>query len=145
MNHLVARLTGPSATLGTVVSAVGCVACFPALASIGAAIGLGFLAQWEGVFVRVLIPVFAASALLANALGWFRHHRWWRSGLGMLGPMLVLLARYPFWHEAWRNVVLYAGLLLMLGVAAWELVSPAVRRCAVGSRRLSPSARKAQP
>lgn len=145
MKNLITHVTGKSATLGTVVSAMGCVACFPALASIGAAIGLGVLAQWEGLFVRVLIPLFALVTLLANAFGWFNHRQWWRSALGMLGPVLVLLARYPFWHEGWRNAVLYAGLILMLGVAIWDLASPAARRCAARLHRLSPTARRVQP
>lgn len=34
--------------LGSIVSAMGCGACFPALASLGSAIGLGFLSQYEG-------------------------------------------------------------------------------------------------
>ncbi|WP_456297768.1 hypothetical protein [Candidimonas nitroreducens] len=48
---------------------MGCAACFPALASLGAAIGLGILSRWERLFVTILIPAFAALALLANALG----------------------------------------------------------------------------
>ena len=43
--------------------------CFPALASLGAAIGLGVLSPFEGVFIRVVLPIFALIALLANALG----------------------------------------------------------------------------
>lgn len=39
----IARIADKAGALGTLVSAMGCAMCFPALASLGAAIGLGFL------------------------------------------------------------------------------------------------------
>jgi hypothetical protein len=45
---LITRIAGKTGALGSVVSAMGCAACFPAIASFGAAIGLGFLSQYEG-------------------------------------------------------------------------------------------------
>ena len=39
--------------LGGVVSAMGCSACFPALAGFGGATGMGFLSQYEGLFISV--------------------------------------------------------------------------------------------
>ena len=53
--------------------------CFPAIASLGAAIGMGFLSQWEGVFINTLLPLFAVLALAMNILGWFSHRQWHRS------------------------------------------------------------------
>lgn len=132
--NLTARLTDKIGVVGSIVSTMGCAMCFPAMASIGAAIGLGFLTHWEPLFVHVLIPLFAATALLANALGWFSHHQWHRSLLGMIGPLLVLVGRYAFTgHFFARDTargVLYAGIAVMLAVAIWDLVSPANRRCA---------------
>lgn len=66
---LITRIADKAGVLGSIASAMGCAACFPALASLGAAIGLGFLARWEGLFITTLIPLFAALALLANGLG----------------------------------------------------------------------------
>ena len=43
---LITRIAGKTGALGSVVSAMGCAACFPAIASFGAAIGLGFLSQY---------------------------------------------------------------------------------------------------
>lgn len=80
---LMTRIADKTGALGSVVSAMGCAACFPALASFGAAIGLGFLSQYEGLFISRLLPLFAALAFLANALGWFSHRQWLRSLLGM--------------------------------------------------------------
>ena len=118
------RVADKAGALGSIVSAMGCGACFPALASLGAALGLGFLSQFEAVFVTVLLPLFAALALLANALGWFSHRQWQRSVLGMIGPAIVLVASFTVAEK-----LLYVGLATMVAVAGWDVVSPATRRC----------------
>ncbi|OIQ88999.1 mercuric resistance protein MerC [mine drainage metagenome] len=40
---LITRVADKAGAAGAIVSAMGCALCFPALASLGAAIGLGFL------------------------------------------------------------------------------------------------------
>lgn len=126
----VTRIGDKAGSLGALVSAMGCAMCFPAIASLGAAIGLGFLSQWEGLFVSTLLPLFAGLALLVNAAGWFSHRQWQRSLLGMLGPVIVLLSLYPWFKYGWSSYATYAGLGLMVAVSVWDLVSPASRRCA---------------
>lgn len=126
---IVPRLADKAGALSAIVSAMGCGMCFPALASVGAALGLGFLAQWEGLLVNTLLPLFAWIALGANALGWHSHRQWRRSAAGIVGPAFVLLSLYPWFQYGWSTWTLYAGLALMLGVAVWDLVSPASRRC----------------
>lgn len=117
--------------LGAIVSAMCCGACFPALASFGSAIGLGFLSQYEGLFITVLLPLFASLALLANALGWLKHRKWHRSVLGMVGPAIVLLATFTMAEK-----LLYVGLAAMVAVSIWDFVSPASRRCGPDSCEL---------
>ncbi len=85
-----ANVGDKTGAVGSVVSAMGCAMCFPALASIGAALGLGFLSRWEGMFINSLLPAFAWLVIIAQALGWFAHRQWHRSVAGMLGPVLVL-------------------------------------------------------
>lgn len=128
--QILTRLGDKTGALGALVSTMGCAMCFPALASIAAALGLGFLAQWEGLFVNTLLPLFAWVALGANVLGWFSHRQWHRSVAGIIGPAVVLLSIYPWFQYEWSTWTLYGGLALMLGVAIWDLVSPAHRRCA---------------
>lgn len=118
------RVADKAGALGSIVSAMGCGACFPALASLGAALGLGFLSQFDAVFVTVLLPLFAALALLANALGWFNHRQWHRSVLGMVGPAIVLVASFTVAEK-----LLYVGLATMVAVSVWDFVSPANLRC----------------
>ena len=83
---LLSQIGDKFGTIGAIVATMGCAMCFPALASIGAVLGLGFLSQWEGVFITTLLPLFAWIALLSNALGWFavnvhQHPIFVRSGL----------------------------------------------------------------
>lgn len=125
----IARIADKAGALGTIVSAMGCALCFPALASLGAAIGLGFLQQYEGLFISKLLPLFAVLALLANALGWLRHRQWHRSKLGMIGPAIVIAGALWLLGTAWMRPLVYTGIALMVGVSIWDLVSPANRRC----------------
>lgn len=132
----VTRLADKAGALGSIVSAMGCAACFPAIASFGAAIGLGFLGQYEGMFISRLLPLFAGLAFLANGLGWLSHRQWRRSLLGMTGPAIVFTDTLWFLDRAWAEYVLYGGLALMVGVSIWDFVSPANRRCAPDSCEL---------
>ncbi len=119
--------------LGALTAAMGCAMCFPAIAGLGAAIGLGVLSQWEGLFVNTLLPLFAWVVLVLQALGWFAHRQWYRSLVGMAGPVLLLLSLYPWFQYAWSTWVTYGALALMVAVSLWDLVSPATRRCAGGT------------
>ncbi len=119
------RVADKAGLLGSIVSAMGCAACFPALANLGAAVGLGFLGRWEGLFITTLIPLFAALALLANGLGWLSHRRWPRTVLGVIGPSLVLAAAALMrFYGLSTEPLLYAGLTFMVGVSVWDLISP---------------------
>jgi mercuric ion transport protein len=132
MMNFLSRIGDKAGVLGTLVSAMGCAACFPAIASLGAAAGLGFLSHWEGLFINTLLPLFAAVALAANFLGWFSHRQYLRTILGMIGPAMVLATLFPLWEYEWSTDLLYAGshddsYLDMGSVFARQ--SPLRRRC----------------
>jgi len=129
----ITRAADKAGAVGSLVSAASCPACFPAIASLGAAAGLGFLGEYEGLFLTTLLPLFAALALLANGLGWLRHRQWHRSLLGMIGPAMVLAAMLLFFGQWWTARLLYTGLAFMVGVSLWDLLSPANRRCAANA------------
>lgn len=115
--------------LGALTAAMGCASCFPALGSLGSALGLGFLAQYEGLFINTLLPVFAAIVLGANLFAGFLHRLWYRALAGTAGPVMVLLALYPLWSYAWSTYLLYGGIALMLVVAIRDIVSPLHKVC----------------
>lgn len=127
----ITRIGDKTGSLGAVISAMGCAACFPAIASLSAALGLGFLSQWEGVFINTLLPAFAWLALLFNALAWFSHRQWHRCLLGMAGPILLLMSLYPWFKYGWSSMVTYSALALMVAVSLWDIISPASRRCEI--------------
>lgn len=136
---LITRVTNKASTLGGIVSAMGCAACFPAIGSLGAAIGLGFLVQYEGLFIRVLLPAFAAFALFANALSWRNHRQWQRTAPGVIGPVLVLIAVFLMRAYSYRSGwLLYIGLAFMVAVSIWDFVSPATVRCGPDGCELPP-------
>lgn len=115
--------------LGSFTAAMGCASCFPALGSLGAALGLGFLSHYEGLFLNTLLPLFAGLALLANAASYFSHKIWYRALAGITGPSMVLLTMYPLWSYDWSTYLFYLGIVLMLVVSIWDIVSPAHRTC----------------
>jgi mercuric ion transport protein len=125
----VTRLGDKSGSFGAVVAAMGCSFCFPAIASLGAAIGLGFLAQWEGFLLTKVMPGAAILTLLVNVLGYFHHRQWYRSVLGVIGPITILLILNFWFATYWRTDAIYAALGLMVAVSIWDIFWPANRHC----------------
>jgi len=119
-------------SVGVLTATMGCASCFPAVGSLGAALGLGFLHQYEGVFINTLLPIFAAIALAANIFIFFKHKRWLRGLLGVAGPIMVLLTMYPLWTYNWSTYLLYTGIVLMLIVSVWNIISPTHKVCKIG-------------
>ena len=114
-----------TSSFGSLLAALSCAGCFPALGSLGAALGLGFLAQYEGFLFRTLLPALAALALLVNAYAWFRHRSMVRGFLSVAGPAAVLSALLMFWQYEWSIYLFYAGLGLMLATSIFSIVRPA--------------------
>jgi mercuric ion transport protein len=147
---LTARIADKAGALGSLVGGLACPACFPAIASLGAALGLGFLGRWEGVAVRVLIPICALVALAANLSGWVSHRQWRRAALGAVGPVLVLLGAFGlmgvvgvtrgFLPAGLARAAFYVGLVIMLVVALWNLWRPA-RACRIDATATRADAR----
>jgi len=115
--------------IGAFTAAMGCASCFPALGSLGAALGLGFLSHYEALFLNTLLPVFAGIALAANVFAYFSHKIWYRTLAGISGPTMVLLTMYPLWSYGWSTYLLYAGIALMLVVSLWDIFSPPGKVC----------------
>lgn len=117
-------------TLGTIISSMGCAACFPVLGTLASSIGLGFLASYEGVLLNKILPVFALFALILCSYQWGKNGRHIRGFLSTLGPVAVLLTLYPLWSYGWSTYLFYAGLILMFVMSLFELIRPARSVCA---------------
>ena len=65
---VLSRISDKTGSVGAVIAAMGCASCFPAIATLGASLGLGFLSQFEGLFINTLLPIFAIVALVASIL-----------------------------------------------------------------------------
>ncbi len=118
-----------SGSIGAVVSAMGCASCFPAIATLGSSVGLGFLGHFEGLFINTLLPVFAGIALAANICSFISHRIWYRLLAGIIGPLMVLATLYLFWADSWSIYMFYAGLDVMLLVSVWDIVLPPCKVC----------------
>ena len=123
------RSCDKSASLAAVIAAMGCSFCFPAIASSGAAVGPGFLVQWEGILLTTLMPGVAILTLLVDVLGYFYHRQWYRSIPRVIGPITILLVLNFWFATYWRANALYAALGLMVAVSIWDILSPANRHC----------------
>jgi mercuric ion transport protein len=129
--NLFTRLGDKTGSLGAITAAMGCSFCFPAIASLGAAIGLGFLAQWEGFLLTKILPAAAILTLAVNLLGYLYHRQWYRSLLGIIGPIVILLVLNFWFMTPWRTDVIYAALGLMVAVSIWDIFWPANRHCKI--------------
>ena len=124
------KLIDNSGSLGAIVSTMGCASCFPAAATLGSTLGLGFLAAYEGLFINTLLPLFALIAIISCIISFINHQRLIRVAAALAGPTMVLLTLYPLWTYDWSTYLFYAGLMIMFSVSIWDIISPAHRACA---------------
>ena len=116
------RVAGSASTIGAIIAAMSCTACFPALASLASALGLGFLSQFEGISIHYILTLFALTGLAANVIGGLRRRGWMRMALGIIGPLLVLVAALLMATDGMPTEwLLYPGLVIMIVVAIWDL------------------------
>lgn len=120
-----ARVIDRTSSLGSLLAAMSCAGCFPALGSLGAALGLGFLGQYEGFLFRQLLPALAVLAFVANVWAWYRHRQIGRGLLSVAGPLSVLVALLVVWSYNWSIYLFYAGIALMLYTSLFDLLRPA--------------------
>lgn len=121
---IVTRVIDKTSSLGTLVAAMSCAGCFPALGSLGAALGLGLLGQYEGFLFRKLLPALAVLAFLVNVWAWYRHRRFVRGLLSVVGPAAVLVALLVVWSYDWSIYLFYVGIGLMLIASILDLLRP---------------------
>jgi len=72
----------------------------------------------------VSLPWLAGLVLLSNLLAFRSHRLWHRLLAGLAGPLMIIGALEVPALAAWRDGLFYPGLVLMLAVSVWDLVSP---------------------
>ncbi len=138
--NILTRFGDKTGSFGAVIAAMGCSFCFPAIASFGAAIGLGFLAEYEGIMLTKVLPAAVILVLAVNILGYFHHRQWYRTLLGVIGPVAILLILNFWFATYWRTDAIYSALGLMVLVSIWDIFWPANRHCEVAEDSGSGSA-----
>src|SRR5262249_12411166 len=108
MKHLLDK----GGALGALMAAVAAPCCFPLLAPIGFALGLGALFPWAE-YVLYGVSACVVVAMVANIIVFRSHHRLGWLLLGVGSGLLVL----PALALPWPPALAYAG-LLGLAVAA---------------------------
>jgi len=123
------RIVDKAGSVGVIAAALSCASCFPALAALGASIGLGFLTQYEGFFLNTLIPLAAWIVLGTNLISWWSHRIWWRTLIAIAGPIMVLATFHLFWTDNWSTDMFYFAIGLMFVVSIWDVISPPKKVC----------------
>src|SRR5262245_42150708 len=104
-------------TFGSVITAAACPGCFPALASLGAVVGLSALGAYEAQ-VFLATKVLVALAIVGHFLAYRNHRSVPLLILGAGGGILFFVGLYLVGSEP----VIYLGLVAMLVASVADLV-----------------------
>lgn len=110
-------------TTGAIIAALACPVCFPKLALIGAALGLGVFAPYEG-YIAVAVQILFVLALIGQAVAYRKHHNEWLLGASIVTTALLFVGYYVFPS----SILLQISLAGLLAVSIWQAVE--MRRCA---------------
>jgi mercuric ion transport protein len=109
-------------TGGALVAALACPICFPKLALVGAAVGLGAFAPYEG-YLAIGVQVLFVLALIGHVAA-FRAHGNRRLLLLAVAATLVLFAGFYVIPSSFLLQVALCGLIV---ASVWHVV--AMKRC----------------
>lgn len=123
-------------TAGAILAAILCPICFPKLALIGAALGLGALAPFEGWFAAAA-QVFLVLAVIGHLVAFRRHRNLWVPLLACIGASLVLGTLWFRYVEA----LVYLGLLSVVLATVWSVF--ALRKCCTSTVASHPPSHEA--
>ena len=104
--------------LGALLAAAAAPCCFPLLAAVGAALGLGVLQSLRG-YVDYAIQGMVVLALVGNFIAHRQHRQRGPLVVGSIAAAFVFLAYYGYYHV----VLIYGGLFGLTVAAAWNIVA----------------------
>lgn len=105
-------------SIGSLISALACPACFPVFAVVGAALGLGVFHPFEGI-VFVVFRVLVLVALAGNILVFFNHRRLLPLVVGVASPAMIFFTIYVYWN----STLLYVGLFGLLAASVLNFIA----------------------
>ncbi len=113
--------------VGAFLAAAAAPCCFPLLAAVGAALGLGALQSWRG-YMDYAIQAFVGVSAIGSALA-FRQHR--QSAPLVIGLASAAVVFFAF-HVSYHVALIYTGLAGLIVAAIWNVV--AKREAGLGCR-----------
>ena len=109
-------------SIGSLVTAMACPVCFPMLAVVGSALGLGVLHPFEGK-ILLAFELLVGVSLIGSFIAYFNHRKILPLLIGVISPGLIFFALYIRFH----SVIIYLGLLGLAVASVMNMV--ANRRC----------------
>lgn len=92
--------------------------CFPLLAAVGAALGLGALQSWRG-YMDYAIQGFVLLSVVGSAFAFRQHRQAWPLGVGLMSAALAFFAFYVSYHVA----LIYTGLTGLAVASIWNVIA----------------------
>lgn len=108
---------------GAVLAALACPICFPKLAIIGAAVGLGTLAPYEG-YASIAVQALVVLAFAGQVVAFRVHRNRWLVAFSAMTTAALFVGYYVFPST---NLLLLALVALVVG-SGWQVIE--MRRCA---------------
>ena len=115
-----------SSSIGAVIAAAACPVCFPKLALLGAAFGLGAFGAYE-YHLFIATQVLVGIAVAGHALAYRRHRNLWLLGTAAASGAAVFAGLYLFGSEP----LVYVGLAGLIVASATDFWNRLRRRTAV--------------
>ena len=117
------RMLEKFGTGGAVIAALACPICFPKLALIGAALGLGVFAPYER-YIALAVQALFLLALAGQVLAFRAHRNKWLLALAIATAITLFVGYYivP------SSILLQLALLGLVVSSVWQVLE--VRRCA---------------
>lgn len=112
------------AAIGAILAAATAPCCFPLLATIGAALGLGVFQSMRG-YMDQAIQAMAVLAVMGNALA-FRQHR---RALPLILAALSASTAFVAYYIHYEVVLIYASLFGLSLAAVWNVAAKRRSAC----------------
>ena len=121
-------------SLCSLAAAAACPVCFPMLAVVGSALGLGVLHPFEGK-VFLVFQLLVIVALLGSVTAYFNHRKILPLLIGVISPCLVFFALYIHFHP----VIIYSGLSGLAVASVMNMIARRrCRKCSLGVKPNEP-------